>query len=155
MPASFSATLIRPGKVGAWTFALVPKDIASKAGFRARLRVKGAIDGHPFRSALMPRGGGEVFVIVNSEMRARIGKTAGDAVRLELELDARPVAVQVPPVLRQALRRSPRATAFFETMTPSQRLAYVRWIADAKQTATRDRRVRIALDKLARREKFN
>lgn len=155
MTASFSSKLMRPGAVGAWTFALVPRAAAAKAGFRARLRVKGTIDGVPFRSSLIPRRGGEVFVIVNKEMRARIGKKEGKTVRLELELDPTPVAVHVLPALRQALDRDPKAKAFFSAFTPSQRLAYVRWIADAKQDATRDRRVTAAVKKLGRGEKFN
>jgi hypothetical protein len=155
MSASFSAKLTRPRGTGAWTFALVPKNTAAAAGFRARLRVKGTIDGIPFRSALIPRGGGEVFVIVNTETRTLIGKASGDTVQLELELDSRPVAVKIPPALRRALQGDPKASAFFEKLTASQRLAYASWIADAKQHATRDRRVNIALDKLARGEKFN
>jgi hypothetical protein len=155
MTTSFSSKLMRPGAVGAWTFALVPRAAAAKAGFRARMRVKGTIDGVPFRSSLIPRGGGEVFVIVNNDMRGRIGKKEGETVRLELELDSSPVVVQVPPALRQGLDRHPQAKAVFAAFTPSQRLAYVRWIAEAKQDATRDRRVAAAVKKLGRGEKFN
>jgi uncharacterized protein YdeI (YjbR/CyaY-like superfamily) len=117
--------------------------------------VKGTIDGVPFRSSLIPRGGGEVFVIVNNDMRARIGKKEGETVRLELELDSSPVVVRVPPALRQALDRHPKAKAVFEAFTPSQRLAYVRWVAEAKQDATRDRRLAAAVEKLGRGERFN
>jgi hypothetical protein len=152
---AFSSKLTRPEAVGAWTFALVPQAVAAQAGFRARLRVRGTIDGVPFASSLMPRGGGEVFVVVNSEMRDRIGKIDGDSVRFVLEVDTKPVSVRVPSDLRHALRGKPRARLFFEKLTPSQRLAYIRWIEDAKQDATRDRRVKLALEKLGRQEKFN
>jgi hypothetical protein len=152
---TFSSKLIRPDAVGAWTFALVPKAVAAEAGFRARLRVRGKLDGVPFASSLMPRGGGEVFVVVNSELRDRIGKSDGDSVRFELELDTTPVLVRVPSDLRLSLRSKPQARMFFEKLTPSQRLAYIRWIEDAKQAATRARRVKLALEKLGRREKFN
>jgi hypothetical protein len=155
MTVSFSAELTRPDVNGAWTFALVPKVAAAKGGFRARLRVKGTIDGAPFRSSLMPRGGGELFVVVNSEMRARIGKADGDSVRLKLELDSRRVTVRMPTDLRQALRSQPAARAFFETLTSSQRLAYIHWITEAKQLSTRDRRLKLTVHKLGRREKFN
>jgi hypothetical protein len=154
MTTSFTSKLIRPDVVGAWTFAPVPKKAAATAGFRARLRVKGTIDGVPFRSSLMPRGGGELFVVVNSDVRDRIGKSDGAPVRLELELDATPVVVDVPPSLRRALRRDPTARANFAKFTASQQLAYTRWIADAKQDATRDRRVAAALEKIARGEKL-
>ncbi|MCI4318124.1 MAG: YdeI/OmpD-associated family protein [Thermoplasmata archaeon] len=155
MRTSFTSKLKRPDVVGAWTFAPVPKNAAKRAGFRARLRVKGTIDGVPFRSSLIPRGGGELFVVVNSEVRDRIGKSDGAPVRLELELDARPVVVDVPPSLRRALDREPSAAANFANFTASQRLAYSRWVADAKQDATRDRRVAAALEKIGRGKKLN
>lgn len=155
MRVTFSSRLFRPDAAGAWTFALVPKPAAVRAGFRARMRVKGTIDGAPFRSSLIPRGGGEVFVVVNSELRELIGKSPGDTVRLELELDSARVEVPTPPALRRALARDSRAKATFHKFTPSQRLAYARWIAEAKQEATRDRRVALALERLRRGEKLN
>ncbi|MCI4370455.1 MAG: YdeI/OmpD-associated family protein [Thermoplasmata archaeon] len=155
MPASFSSRLIRPNVTGAWTFAPVPKSEAIQAGFRARLRVKGTIDGVPFRSSLIPRRGGELFVVVNSELRERIGKSEGETVRVELELDASPVVVDVPPALRRALDGDAAAKSAFAKFTASQRLAYVRWVSEAKQEATRDRRVAAALQKIRRGEKLN
>ena len=155
MRASFSSKLIRPEVAGAWTFVLVPKPEAVKAGFRARMRVKGTIEGTPFRSSLIPRRGGMVFVVVNSEPRDRIHKSKGDVVRLELELDSSPVKIQVPPALQRAFVRDSRAKSAFDSFTPSQRLAYVRWIGGAKQDATRDRRVATAIERLRRGEKLN
>jgi hypothetical protein len=155
MAVAFTSKLTRPGVVGAWTFAVVPKATATEAGFRARARVKGTIDGVPFRSSLIPRGPGEVFVVVNNEMRTRIGKSEGATVRFELELDTAPVVVEIPPAFRKALAGDPKAKGVFDGFTTSQRLAYARWIADAKQDATRGRRVRAAIERLRRGEKFN
>jgi hypothetical protein len=155
MKVSFRSKLIRPDVAGAWTFALVPTASAESAGFRARLRVKGTIDGAPFRSSLMPRGRGEVFVVVNAEMRERIGKSPGETVALDLELDVRPVVVKVHPALRRALDLDPKAKEIFDRFTASQRLAYIHWIADAKQESTRDRRVAAATSKIRQGEKLN
>ncbi len=155
MRVSFSSQLIRPDVAGAWTFVRVPELEAVKAGFRARMRVKGTIEGTPFRSSLIPRGGGEVFVVVNSELRDRIRKSTGDVVRLELELDSNPIGIQVPPVLQRAFARDSRAKAAFNSLTPSQQRAYVRWVAGAKQEATRKRRVATAIERLRRGERLN
>jgi hypothetical protein len=155
MRVSFTSKLIRPNIAGAWTFVLVPRLEAIKAGFRARMRVKGTIEGTPFRSSLIPRGGGEVFVVVNSELRDRIHKSKGGVVRLELGLDPSPAEIREPLALRRALARDPRAKSVFNSFTPSQRRAYVRWIAAAKQDATRDRRVATAVERLRRGEKLN
>lgn len=134
---------------------MVPKAAAAKAGFRPRTRVKGTIDGIPFRSSLIPRGGGEVFVVVNDAVRGLIGKTAGATVRFELEIDPTPVVVELPPAFRSVLNKDPTAKRNFEGFTASQKLQFTRWIADAKQAATRERRVATAIEKLRRGEKLN
>jgi Domain of unknown function (DUF1905)/Bacteriocin-protection, YdeI or OmpD-Associated len=155
MKIVFRSKLIRPEVVGAWTFALVPKPSASQGGFRARMRVKGTIDGVPFRSSLIPRGGGAVFIVVNSELRERIGKNPGATVEIELELDTKPVVVPLHPAFRKALLREPKLKAVFDGLAPSRRLAFVRWISDAKQESTRDRRITTALGMIRRGEKLN
>jgi len=96
-----------------------------------------------------------LFVVVNSELRERIRKTEGDTVRLELELDSTPVAIAIPQVLQRALARDTEAKTNFDRFTPSQRLAYVRWITEAKQVTTRDRRLATTIQKLHRGEKLN
>lgn len=58
-------------------------------------------------------------------------------------------APAVPPALRAALARSAKARAAFEAFSPSHRREYVEWIADAKQEATRERRVAQAIEQIA------
>jgi len=54
--------------------------------------------------------------------------------------------VTVPPELSSALERNPRAQAAFDAFSPSHRREYVEWIAEAKQDATRDRRIAQAIE---------
>jgi uncharacterized protein YdeI (YjbR/CyaY-like superfamily) len=56
---------------------------------------------------------------------------------------------KVPPALRDALARHPKAKAVFEGMSPSHRREYCEWIAEAKQEATRERRLAQAIEWLA------
>jgi uncharacterized protein YdeI (YjbR/CyaY-like superfamily) len=60
---------------------------------------------------------------------------------------ARPVVVPEP--LQRALAGNRRARETFDSMSPSQRREYAEWIADAKQEATRERRIRTALEWIA------
>ena len=57
--------------------------------------------------------------------------------------------VKVPPDLTRALRRNRKALATFERLSPSHRREYVEWITEAKQEATRERRIATALEWLA------
>jgi uncharacterized protein YdeI (YjbR/CyaY-like superfamily) len=54
-----------------------------------------------------------------------------------------------PEELERALARNPRARTFFESLAPSYRRNYVRWVAEAKQAKTRERRAREAARLLA------
>lgn len=54
---------------------------------------------------------------------------------------AGPRAVTVPGDLAAALDGNPAAKAFFDQLSYSRQNAYVTWIAQAKQPATRARRI--------------
>lgn len=137
----FETRLVRPEGVGTWTFAPVVPKIAEETGVRARLRVKGKIDGIPFSGTLLPQGSGRHFIVVNKDLRDRIRKVAGDRVRIELEIDASPAKIKVPRELAAALAKDPRAKAAFDEMAPSHRKAYVAWVEEAKNPATRAKRI--------------
>jgi len=54
-----------------------------------------------------------------------------------------------PPDFANALRANAKATATWKTLAPGYRRLYVRWVTEAKQSETRARRIRLAVQKLA------
>jgi hypothetical protein len=116
------------------------------------MRVRGTIDGTPFRSSLIPRGDGQVFVVVPSALRSRIGKSSGDSVAMVLTPDLRPVVIRLPADLRTALG-SDRST--FDRLAPSHRKAFVLWVTSAKLAATRQRRIEKAVEMIRRGQTMN
>jgi uncharacterized protein YdeI (YjbR/CyaY-like superfamily) len=56
---------------------------------------------------------------------------------------------RTPPDLAAALRKNAKARAFYATLTPGRQREYVDWLTEAKQAATRGRRLAQAVEWLA------
>ena len=58
-------------------------------------------------------------------------------------------ALAAPPDLLKAINASKKARATFDAFPPGQRREYIAWILEAKQPATRQRRIQTAVEWLA------
>jgi len=134
----FPTRLAMPDQ-GTWCYLRVP-DSAAHFGIRGRIPITGTINGHKFRSSLMPDGKGNHALMVNKLMQQGGSFKPGDTVLLDVKLDAAPRVIALPPVVRKALATDKKARAFFDALAPSHKKQYVEWVAGAKQAETRQRR---------------
>jgi len=142
------------GVPGMETAALsAPFDVMKVFGTRARVPVRGTINGFPFRSSLMPMDGCHRMV-VNKEIREGAGVKAGDTVKVVIERDNAPRTVTPPPELKTELSKSKTARANWEKLSFTNQKEMARAIADAKQEDTRVRRLAKVMDVLKNGKKW-
>lgn len=154
----FTATLEKfaeQGEKTGWTFIRITAKQAQllKPGNKKSFRVKGRLDAHTISGvALIPMGGGDFIMAVNTTMRKALGKKKGDKLSVQITADEKlPV---VNKELMACLADEPLAEAAFSKLPRSHQLYYSRWIESAKTEPTQAKRIAMTVSALAKKMSF-
>jgi len=141
----FRTTILATGKTAAGM--QVPEAVVESLGAGKRPPVRVTINGYTYRSTVAVMGGA-YMIGVSNEHRSASGLAAGDEVDVDLELDAAPREIAVPPALQAALDTNPSARAMFERLSYSNKSWHVLQVKGTKNEETRARRVLKSIEAL-------
>jgi hypothetical protein len=84
MKATFTAQLQKSPKKGGWTYVVWAESVKF-FGTRGLVKVRGSVDGRPFRGSFMAMGDGRHMLPMKAEIRRIIGKEVGEIVTVRLD----------------------------------------------------------------------
>lgn len=135
----FRATIINAGSGGAYVeFPFNTEELYATTG---RVPVRVSIEGVPYRGSMVRMGTERHILIILKEIRAKIQKTFGDEVQIEVEYDNQPREIVVTGNIQKGLQKNATAQAAFDKLAYSHQREYVLWIEAAKKDETRKRRI--------------
>jgi hypothetical protein len=117
-----------------------PFDVPATFGTRARVPVRGTINGYAFRSSLMPMGG-EYCIGINKTMREGAKVKVGDEVDVVLERDDEERIVEAPVELARQLKKNKAAQDRWEGLAYTTKKEMANAISGARQEETKRRRL--------------
>jgi hypothetical protein len=117
-----------------------PVDVIEWFGTRARVPIRGTINGFPFRSSLMPCGGMRMMP-VNKTLCQGAGVKPGDIVDVVMERDEEERTVEAPAELQKELARNKKARERWEDLAFTHKKEMAIAISGAKQEETKKRRL--------------
>jgi uncharacterized protein YdeI (YjbR/CyaY-like superfamily) len=120
--------VLEPDNTGLrWVIARLPFDATEVWKTRKRLRVKGTINGFPFRTSLFGSVRGGHLLLVNQRMQKGGRVRVGGMAEIVLEPDLEERTATVPPELAKLLKEERSLKKWFEQLSYSMR----KYIADA------------------------
>lgn len=145
---TFRATLEQGSLALGWVIARVPFDPAGVWPKMIRLRVRGEINGYPFRSSLLPDPRGGFYLLANRAMQKAAGVHLGDTADFHLEPDLDARTAELPDELAVLLDDEPRLRSWYDSLTEYTRREIGKWITGVKTDASRMKRAEQMAERL-------
>jgi uncharacterized protein YdeI (YjbR/CyaY-like superfamily) len=146
---SFTAVL-EPLKNGlGWVIVRIPFDVNKAWPQRVRQRVRGEVEGIPFRSSLFGFSQGEGhFLLVNNKLQKDANVAVGSRARIVIEPDLEERPALLPPELAAALKGDRQLRRWFDGLNEYTRRMLGVWVQEPASPATRQKRAEQMAERL-------
>jgi uncharacterized protein YdeI (YjbR/CyaY-like superfamily) len=146
---SFKATLERLDSRLGWVVIRIPFDVSKIWGTRAKVRVKGEINGFAFRASVFPTSKGHHCMLVKNSMQTGANTAPGESAHFRIEPDTAKRVAIVPAELQRILNEDRSFRRWFdEQLTFSMRKWICDWVVNVKNPASRLRRAEQVAEQL-------
>lgn len=115
---------------------------------RGMIYVNAEINALPYSAPLEPDGRGSHWLKLSAEFASAAGFGVGDVVTLRLEESPLWPDPPLPADFSAALREDPPLVSTWQTLTPRAKWEWLRWIRATTSPQTRQKRIKVAMDKL-------
>jgi hypothetical protein len=140
-----TAKLQRSEHASGWFFLrFTAKEVASLKfeSKRSRRVVCTLNDSHTFQCALLPWTEGGFCIVVNKQIRSKLGLSDGDKIRVELIPDESRYGLPMPKEFKEVLRQDREGDKAFHALTPGKQRTIIYYVGKWKDV---DRRIHYAL----------
>lgn len=141
-------------KIKDWTILHLPQEASAKLPSRGMTMVSGTMNGIPFKAVLEPDGRymsdtkPSHWFRPDEKLLTDASAKAGDVVDISLEPTKEWIDPEIPEDFQQVLDTSPKAKEIWNDISPIARWDWIRWIRAVKTQETREKHIKVALDKL-------
>ena len=145
----FKATLERmvDSRLG-WVIIRIPFDVSKVWGTRAKVRVKGEVNGFAFRASVFPTSKGYHCMLVKKSMQTGAHATPGETAYFRIEPDTAKRVAIIPAELLRILNEDRSFRRWFDELTFSMRKWICDWIVNVKNPQSRVRRAEQVAEQL-------
>jgi uncharacterized protein YdeI (YjbR/CyaY-like superfamily) len=131
-----------------WVIAQVPFAPAKVWKTRNRMRVKGTINGFPFRTSLFGSAEKSYVILVNKTMQKGAQAYVGDMAEFTLEPDLEERSAAVPPELAKLLKQDRALQRWFDALSYSYRKYMSDDVRKPKNPEARQRRAEQLVERM-------
>jgi len=137
---SFKATLERPPSRFNFVLIRIPFDVTKVWGTRAKVRVKGEINGFPLSASVFPTSKGYQCMLIKKSLQTGGNVSVGDTAHFRLEPDTAKRVAIIPAEFERILKQDRGFRRWFDALGFSMRKWICDWIVAVKSPEARVRR---------------